>query len=246
MSSSRSTVSAEPTTSSSTNSRDEEKVRCILRDLRQKNVNLEQDILKLEKALTEPAYNKIVEKKLAFGLVNITVNRPELYVCPSQPFTLSIVGPKDLKKRTGGVLRIADQVVCLDYILVSELIGHFVKGQTSVSSCVDAPTSRVAGDACTAPEVHQPSVSNAPISASVIKSRFNDYLDTKAATGSGDCSGATGSVSHNIVFGVIRQIFTKAMAYWCLNTPSGYLINFFPYQGAGEERDAALGLAAVW
>uniref|UniRef100_A0A915D4M6 PiggyBac transposable element-derived protein domain-containing protein n=1 Tax=Ditylenchus dipsaci TaxID=166011 RepID=A0A915D4M6_9BILA len=30
--------------------------------------------------------------------------------------------------------------------------------------------------------------------------------------------------------------------YWCLNSPSGYLINFFPYQGAGEERDAALGL----
>ncbi|KAI6193962.1 PDZ domain containing protein [Aphelenchoides besseyi] len=61
-------------------------------------------------------------QKLIFGAVNFQDgNFPDLYVsgdCSS----LAIVGPRGIKKRTNGALRIADHVVSINNLLVSDLL----------------------------------------------------------------------------------------------------------------------------
>ncbi|KAI1728217.1 hypothetical protein DdX_00381 [Ditylenchus destructor] len=235
--SSRSTVSAEPTTSSSVTSRDEERVRAVLRELRQKNVSLEQDILKLERALSDPSYRKIVEQIYSCASNNSSgqstsqtneerveievenpanrVERCRKFITPKvqqfingkkKPKQKLVFGLVDIsKEETSGVLRIADRIVSLDYILTSELINC----SATTQSITKTPISQNSpGDGAVSPSGAQPNSTIGTEHArqlhreDSVKRRFEGYLKSKAAE-----SGDAGLV----VFGVIRQV-VKPMA----------------------------------
>ncbi|KAH7710597.1 Protein MPZ-1 d [Aphelenchoides avenae] len=215
----------------------EDKVRVILRELRQKNVHLEQELTELERTLSvrtkrklgtkhsmsdspkakspknknglilrpkqsqrvercrtyvEPKVASKVERsqKLVFGLVDVRENLLDSY-CDDAKQEVTLVGPKDLKRRTGGVLRIGDHVLSLDYTLVSDLPKADSEDHFPVVSDDARPAPSAACEPSTSREYSVDSVASKPL----IQRRFEAYLDRAAR-----------NEPPEVVFGVLRNV----------------------------------------
>ncbi|KAL3101005.1 hypothetical protein niasHS_001465 [Heterodera schachtii] len=67
-------------------------------------------------------------QKLYFGVLNVHHCHPKFFVAINSEncklVAVSIVGPPDIKKRSSGALRVADEVLSLDRSLISDLINE--------------------------------------------------------------------------------------------------------------------------
>ncbi|EGT44987.1 hypothetical protein CAEBREN_16109 [Caenorhabditis brenneri] len=95
---------------------EEERIREVLRELksRKEGGDVKEDIERIERILRDPLFKQLSHQKLLFVYIDAKKVDPVVLETKEKTSRLLVVGPKDVKNRSTGKLRIGDCIVAID------------------------------------------------------------------------------------------------------------------------------------